>query len=225
MAGFSGGAKAIIPGVAGAGTIALNHALMLHPKARWGILHGNPLREDIERAARLLPHVFCINAIYDAGRRVAGLVAGDMVAAHRAGVHVARAIGEISARRADLVIAGAGLPETLNAFQALKLVVPASTVVKPGGAIVIAAECPEGPGELKPVSRLMFDLLTRRNLPPGVAVYLYSGFPGPLRLPSFVRRVERLDEAVDREWPKTVPRARLAIMSGADLLLPRPTGG
>jgi nickel-dependent lactate racemase len=225
MAGFSGGAKAIVPGVAGAGTIALNHALMFHPRSRWGVSDGNPLRDDLETAVRLLPRVFCLNAVYDAGGRVAGIVAGDPVEAHRAGVAIARSIGEVPARRADFVIAGAGAPETLTAFQALRLVVPASMIVKPGGTIVIAAECSEGSGEMKPVSRLIYDVMMRRNIPAGVKVYLYSSFRGNLRLPRSVRRVAGLDEVISAGWPRPDRQARLAILSGADLLIPRPAGG
>ena len=225
MAGFSGGAKSIVPGVAGAGTTALNHLLMVHPKSRWGIVDGNPVREDLERAARLLPAVFCVNAVFDGRRRVAAVVAGDLVAAHRAGVEIARSVGEVRARRAELVVAAAEHPEAMSAFHALKLVVPASKVVKPGGTVVLAAECPEGSGEMNPLSRAMFDLVTRKNLPPGARVFFYSPYPGRLKLPSFAGRVASLAEAMERRWPKDAPRARLTILEAADLLLPRPPAG
>jgi len=199
--------------------------LMFHPKARWGLVEGNPLREDLERAARLLPRVFCANVVFDGARRVSAVVAGDLVAAHRAGVSFARSVGDVGARKADLVFAAAEPPESASAFHALKLVVPASMVVKPGGAVVLAAECPEGSGEMTPLSRAMFDLVTRKNLPSGVRVFFYSPYRGRLKLPSFAGRVASLEEAGERGWPKDAPRARLAILEAADLLLPRHPAG
>jgi hypothetical protein len=221
MAGYSGGAKGIIPGVASSATIRLNHGLMFHRRSRWGVLKGNKCREDLEAGARLFPNVFLINAVYDGRKNVVGLVGGDLLAAHRAGVNRVREIGEVAAEKADIVIVSDGYPETINVFQTLKLIVPASHVVKPGGIIICAGECPEGTGEMTFLHRLIHHLITKKNMPRGVTVYLFSEAKSPARLPHFIRPIPSLEEGIRLGLRKAGKNASLTVLPGASLLLPR----
>jgi nickel-dependent lactate racemase len=79
FAGFSGGGKAVMPGLASLGTILANHSVknMDHPKATWGVTYGNPIWEEIQRAASLVPPSFLLNVALDKERQVAAVFAGD----------------------------------------------------------------------------------------------------------------------------------------------------
>jgi len=157
FAGYSGGRKSIVPGVAGIDTIRHNHRLLLpsrrgagrHPSAVPGILDGNPVHEDMLEAALLLPRVYAVQVVIGQDGRIAFAVAGDLRAAH------ARAVAEVDLRfqaplpgPADLVIAGAGgFPKDVSFYQATRTVEPILRAVRRGGRVVLAAECREGLGD------------------------------------------------------------------------------
>jgi nickel-dependent lactate racemase len=221
MAGFSGGAKGIIPGVAGLKTIGLNHILMLHPRSRLGVIEGNILREDMERTAGLLKNVFIINAVYDKHRQVVGLVGGDMIQAHREGVRLCREIGEVKVKKADIVISCDAYPETINIYQTIKLIAPAARAVKAGGIIICAGECPEGEGELSMFNRLFYWMVIRRILPKGVSIYLLSEAGKTKNFPFFLKPIASIEEGIEKGFKKIGPDASILILSGAGLLIPR----
>jgi nickel-dependent lactate racemase len=150
FAGYSGGAKAILPGCASRATLNANHAMMVRPEAAAGRLPegGNPLRADIEEGAALLGVDFILNVVVDGRHRIVGAVAGDVTAAHRRACEqvAQRGIIEIEGR-ADLVLASAGgHPKDVNFYQAQKALDNAACAVRQGGILVLAAECPEGLG-------------------------------------------------------------------------------
>jgi nickel-dependent lactate racemase len=150
FAGYSGGAKAILPGCASKATLNANHAMMVRPEAAAGRLpeQGNPLRADIEEGAALLGVDFILNVVVDGRHRIVGAVAGDVTAAHRLACELVaqRGIVEI-ASRADLVLASAGgHPKDINFYQAQKALDNAACAVRQGGILVLAAMCPEGLG-------------------------------------------------------------------------------
>jgi len=148
FAGYSGGAKAIIPGVSNAQTIRQNHRWMTEPGAVTGQLDGNPVREDIEEAGEMVGVHFILNAILNENKAIAGAVAGHPRQAHRAGCQLLDACGLVTVEHpADVVIVGAGgYPKDLNLYQAQKALDNARPIVAPGGVIVLVAECPEGAG-------------------------------------------------------------------------------
>ncbi|MEE3362084.1 MAG: nickel-dependent lactate racemase, partial [Anaerovoracaceae bacterium] len=109
FAGYSGGAKSIMPGVSTPGAIQENHRSMVDPDAYTGHLEGNPVREDIEEAAAMVGADFILNVVLDEDKRIVKAVAGDMTEAHRTGCEFldrlyAVGIGE----RADIVIVSQG---------------------------------------------------------------------------------------------------------------------
>jgi len=148
FAGFSGGAKAILPGCASRATINANHAMMAHPDARAGRVDNNPVRRDIEEGVAMLGADFMVNVVVDEAHRITAAVAGDVIAAHRVGCDMIRQRGALPIpQRADVVLAGAGgWPKDVNLYQAQKALENASYAVRPGGAIVLFAECREGFG-------------------------------------------------------------------------------
>lgn len=221
MAGFSGGAKGIIPGVAGIKTIALNHFLMVHPKSRLGVIDGNVLREDLERGASFLKNVFIINAVYDKRKQVVGLVGGDMIDAHREGVKLCREIGEVEVKKADIVVSADSYPETINIYQTIKLIAPAAKMVNQGGVIVVAGECPEGEGELTFFNRLFYGKLLKKYLPKGVSIYLLAEVKKTKNFPFFLTPVPSIEEGIERGVKKIGPDASIVILSGAGLMIPR----
>ena len=148
FAGYSGGAKAILPGCASRATISANHAMMAHPDARAGRVDNNPVRRDIEEGVAMLGADFMLNVVVDEAHRVTAAVAGDVIAAHRVGCDLIRQRGALPIpQRADVVLAGAGgWPKDVNLYQAQKALENASYAVRPGGTIVLFAECREGFG-------------------------------------------------------------------------------
>lgn len=148
FAGFSGGAKAVVPGICSYDTIRANHGMMLHESAKAGVLEGNPVREDIDEAGGMIGIDFLLNVVLDEQRRVIRAVAGDYIAAHRAGVafYDARCDLRVDAA-ADVVVASpGGKPKDINLYQAQKTLDNVAGAVRDGGVIVLVARCEEGLG-------------------------------------------------------------------------------
>lgn len=148
FAGFSGGPKAVLPGVAGIDTIlrAHDYEMVSHPGSTWLQVDGNPMYAEIERAALLTEPTFILNVTLDRAKRISGVYAGDMSAAHRAAREAVGRSALLPVERAfDVVVTGnGGYPLDLNLYQAVKGMSAAARVVRPGGAIVMAAECWDG---------------------------------------------------------------------------------
>ena len=148
FAGFSGGAKAVLPGCASSATIAANHGLMTRPGAETGRLVGNPVREDLEEGAAMLGIDFILNALVDDRHRMVAAFAGHVREAHRKGCERVVERGAVPiARCADIVLVSAGgYPLDVNMYQAQKALDNAVHAVREGGVIVWVAECREGLG-------------------------------------------------------------------------------
>jgi nickel-dependent lactate racemase len=153
MLGFSGGRKLIAPGLAAEETIKVLHSpkFMRDPRAVEGSIEENPLHRELLEIARLARHDFLVDAALARGtgqRPIAAVFAGEPVAAHRQGVElVSQVMLETLHEPVDAVITtAAGYPLDLTFYQAVKGITAASHVVKPGGKILLLAECAEGPG-------------------------------------------------------------------------------
>ena len=149
FAGYSGGAKAIMPGVSTREAIRMNHRRMISPMSAAGILEGNPVREDLEEAAAVCGADFILNVVLDEHKNIIFAAAGDMTKAHRAGCRFLdgfyrKEIGELG----DIVIVSqGGAPKDLNLYQTQKALANGERAVKQGGIIILAGACPEGLGE------------------------------------------------------------------------------
>ncbi|MCS7026731.1 MAG: nickel-dependent lactate racemase [Bryobacteraceae bacterium] len=150
MLGFSGGRKLIAPGLAAQETIKQLHSpkFMREAKAVEGSIEENPLHRELLEIASLARHDFMVDVALTRDRRIAGVFAGNPVEAHRQGVDfVRRVMLEQLAEPVDAVITtSAGYPLDLTFYQAVKGVTAASHIVKPGGAILLFAQCSEGAG-------------------------------------------------------------------------------
>lgn len=148
FAGYSGGAKAIIPGCASRKTVSANHAWMAHPDAVSGSYLGNPVRADLEEAAAMVGADFLLNVVVDAEHRIVAAVAGDGIAAHRVGCDWVAQRGKVAIpEQGDIVIVSpGGSPKDVNLYQAQKALDSAALAVRRGGTIILVAECPEGLG-------------------------------------------------------------------------------
>lgn len=147
-AGYGGGRKSVLPAVAGEETIKHNHAMLLNPNARTGVLNGNPVHEDMTEAARLAKVDFIVNTISNSRSEIVKAFAGDV---EEAFMETVKAVDEMYRvqvdRRADIVVAcPGGYPADMNLFQAYKALDNALAIVKRGGVIVLVAECAEGHG-------------------------------------------------------------------------------
>lgn len=148
FAGYSGGGKAIMPGMAGLETILGNHcaANIAHPKSTFGSTHGNPIWEEIREVARTVNATFLVNVTLNRNQEITGVFAGDLDSAHAAGVEFVRRSALVSVDDFfDIVITGnSGYPLDLNLYQAVKGLSAASRIVRRGGMICMAASCWDG---------------------------------------------------------------------------------
>jgi len=158
MAGFSGGRKLIAPGLAWQETIKTLHSprFMRDARATEGSIDENPLHQELLEIAQLAGHDFVLDVVLAEGRRVAAAFAGEPRAAHAAGIDfVRRETTQWIPRPVEAAVtSSAGYPLDLTFYQVVKGVTAASHIVKPGGIILLAAECAEGAGAAE-FSRLL----------------------------------------------------------------------
>ena len=149
FAGYSGGAKAIMPGVSTREAIQANHRMMTEETACVGNLDTNPLRQDLEEGAAICGVDFILNVVLDEHKEIIMAAAGDLKKAHRAGCAFLDTLyRKPIPRRADIVIASqGGAPKDLNLYQTQKALDNAKHAVRDGGIIILAGSCREGLGE------------------------------------------------------------------------------
>lgn len=148
FAGFSGGGKALMPGMASLETVRNNHAIRMleHPNTRWGYTAGNPLWEEVMEAAELASPLFLLNITLNRDKEVTGVFAGDLRAAHKKGCAFTKetAMAPLEESFDVVITSNSGYPLDLNIYQAVKGMSAAERVVKKGGSIIMAAECWDG---------------------------------------------------------------------------------
>ena len=159
MAGYSGGRKAICPGLASVETMKVMHGpeLMEHPKSAVGILEGNPFHREATEIALMAGVDFNLNVAIDKQRQITGVFAGDLVESHQVGAQFVEkhAKATLPAPVDAVVVSSAGYPLDTTFYQAIKGLLTAVEVVKPGGSILLVAACSEGIGS-KPFTDLLF---------------------------------------------------------------------
>ncbi len=148
FAGFSGGGKAVMPGLATLGTVQRNHNAvhMDHRNSIWGITEGNLLWEEVKEAAGFAKPSFLVNVSLNRNQEVIRSFGGDYVEAHREGCRYVREHAMAGVEKPyDIVItSNSGYPLDLNMYQAVKGMSAASLIVKEGGDIIICADCWDG---------------------------------------------------------------------------------
>lgn len=149
FAGYSGGAKAIMPGCSTREAIQSNHRMMVREEAHAGNLDSNPLRQDLEQAAAICGVDFIVNVVLDEHKQIVRAVAGDLVEAHREGCKFLDQmyLKKIDSRADIVLVSQGGAPKDLNLYQTQKALDNAKHAVKPGGTIILIGSCREGLGE------------------------------------------------------------------------------
>ncbi|RZN15757.1 MAG: nickel-dependent lactate racemase [Methanosarcinales archaeon] len=145
-AGYTGGSKALLPGVSSECSIIKNHSLMLDKTSYAGNIDG-ALRRDIDEAGKIAGIDFIYDVVLDSNKNIIYAVAGDAIKAHRNGTQMVDKLYKIPVEPADVVIVSAGgMPKDINLFQAHKALENVKNASKDGGAIILAATCEEGYG-------------------------------------------------------------------------------
>ena len=159
MAGYSGGRKAICPGLASVETMKIMHGpeLMEHPKSAVGILEGNPFHKEATEIALMAGVDFSLNVAIDHKRQITGVFAGELVESHLKGAQFVESQAKVTlpAPVDAVVVSSAGYPLDTTFYQAIKGLLTAVEIVEQGGSILLVAECSEGIGS-KPFTDLLF---------------------------------------------------------------------
>jgi nickel-dependent lactate racemase len=147
--GFTGGSKGAVIGLAATETIEHNHGLMFDPNAQVGRLLGNPVREDMNEAGRMVGIHLAIDVVLDSEKQPVSVLAGDPDAVLAEGADVCRSVyGVKIPEKFDVVVASCGgHPKDICLYQAQKGLNLASQALKPGGKILLLAACPQGVGD------------------------------------------------------------------------------
>ena len=149
FAGFSGGRKAILPGIASAVTVMANHCseFIASPCARTGILEGNPIHRDMLYAAEKAKLAFILNVVIDAQKKVVAAFAGDREEAHAEGCNYVLKMSEVKKIPSDIVITtNGGYPLDQNLYQSVKGMTAAEANAKEDGVIIMVSACNDGHG-------------------------------------------------------------------------------
>jgi lactate racemase len=242
FAGYSGGAKGIMPGVAGTDIVMSNHgaANLAHPLARWCVTDGNPVFEEMQAVAALCPPTFLLNVTLDNERRITGVFSGDLAACHAASVRQAAGQYRVPIDRPYdvVVVTNMGYPADTTLYQSVKGMSVAAEAVREGGDIVLVAGCEEGVGSPEYVSflrsgespaALLEELLASERprhdqwqvqcqamVQQKAAVHLYSRLSVEETSAAHLGYVSEVSETVSR----LAGRARAAGRDGSVLVLP-----
>ncbi len=149
FAGFSGGRKSVLPGIAGRTTVLSNHCseFIDDPHARTGVLENNPIHKDMLWAAKAAKLRFIVNVVLNEDKKVIYAVAGDPEKAHEDGVRFLSSLCAADAIDADIVLTtNGGYPLDQNMYQAVKGMTAAEATVKKGGVIIMLAQSGDGIG-------------------------------------------------------------------------------
>lgn len=156
LSGWSGGKKAVLPGIASFDCIMANHRLGLYPEEGKGLnpdvcagkMKGNPVSIDAIQAANFLKPDFILNVVLNTEQRFGKIVAGDMIKAHETGCRIVEEYFGVEIKeKADLVIISCGgYPRDINFYQSYKTLYNADGAVRKGGVVILVAECREGIG-------------------------------------------------------------------------------
>lgn len=173
FAGYSGGAKAIMPGVSTPAAIQANHRNMVLDDAKVGRLIDNPVRDDLNEAIQYCPIDFIVNVVLNEKKEIIFSVAGDYIKAHRVGCEFLDKIYKKQLQeKADIVIVSqGGAPKDINLYQTQKALANAEHAVKDGGIIILVGSCKEGFG-----SKIFEEWMTEADSPDDIIARIREKF-------------------------------------------------
>jgi nickel-dependent lactate racemase len=247
FAGFSGGPKGIMPGVAGLETVMSNHGASMigHPKAAFGITVGNPIWEEMRDIALRVGHSFLLNVALNNERQITGVFAGDLLQAHKVGIEFVRksAMQKIKAPFEIVVTTNSGYPLDLNLYQGVKGMSAAARIVQEGGTIILACECREGVPAHSPLDKLLKETASPEEVlallaTPGFVrseqwqaqiqaliqrraeVLVYSSLPPEIIRGAHLTPCSDIAAAVRERLARLGPEARVAALPQGPLTIP-----
>lgn len=242
FAAYSGGAKAVAPGICSRSTIANNHKHFLDSGAKAGKIEGNPIREEIEEIGEMVGIDFMVNAVLNSHKRVVKVVAGDVTKAHREGAeYTSNIFGVKIDKLADIVITSpGGYPKDIDLYQTHKAMENAKLAVKKGGIIIIAGECRDGLGEesfaealngkLSPfelMEELKNNFILGRHKASRIAninlnseIYLVSNLTDKIKKNLFIKSFDSLEEAFSEAIKVQGEKAKVLVIPYGSSTLP-----
>ncbi len=245
FAGFSGGRKAVLPGISSESTIRINHSpdMILHPKAKPGSLDGNPVHNDMLEAERSLGVDFSINILVEPDNRLSGVFCGHPEKSHQAAVDAwFENSRTVFSSRPEIVVTTPGSPLNMNLYQSLKPVVSLAPVMSPEGIIVLYSKCIEGIGSsdmptpfektsgpeevianLRMNYRIQMDhsLLLAKIVAQGIKIFLVSPHINPEITKSMLMTpFGTVQEALDTAWKLKGTNAKILFFPCSQRFLP-----
>jgi nickel-dependent lactate racemase len=247
FAGFSGGPKGIMPGVAGLETVMSNHGArnIGDPRATFGVTLGNPIWEEMRDIALRVGPSFLLNVSLNEQRQITGVFAGDLLAAHRVGIEFVRrsAMQRVKAPFEIVVTTNSGYPLDLNLYQGVKGMSAGARIIQERGTLILACECREGIPPASPLERLLArasgpeEMLTLLMTPGFVhpeqwqaqiqaliqrkaSVLLYSSLPDDLVRSAYLEPCHDIAQAVRQRLSELGPDARVAVLPQGPLTIP-----
>ena len=244
-AGYSGGRKSILPGVAGLETLNRHHSLPIRPyHPAFGWMKGNPFHEEAVKVVRNVGVDFILNVVKNSCGQVVAAVAGELEAAHEHGVALCEKIWQLNLPHTyDIVIVSpGGFPRDIDLHQSQKAMSAAEMVIAKEGIIVLVAECRDGIGKYadwlkqagsprEVIERFECEGFTRDHSSKAFMcaralehhrVYFYcSGIAGDELEQMFFHAVQSPQEAVDRALEAKGPDARVLVLPQAVSCVPR----
>ncbi|AFD00297.1 hypothetical protein Mtc_1545 [Methanocella conradii HZ254] len=242
FAGYTGGAKAILPGCASHDTIEANHAMMVSPKAETGRL-DSPIREEIDEVPGMMDIGFLLDVVLNSKKEIVAAVAGDVIKAHREGIKYVDRMYSVRVPKADIVITSAGgYPKDINMYQAQKAMDNCKHIVKDGGTMILVAQCPERLGNgvfarwvdeattIEAQARRMDEHFELGGHKASVIartamkcdIYLVSEIPEHIVRKMFLIPAKSPQEALDAALKKHGPNATVVVSPFGGMMLPKP---
>ncbi len=173
FAGYTGGRKSFLPGIAGYKTIEMNHKLALSPKAKALALNGNPVHEDMMDAIKTVKQeIFSIMTVLDKHHKVYATCCGHIHDSFHAAITLANEVFAAPLKeKADIVVSVVKFPQDIDLYQAQKGIDNAKLALKKGGVLILVAKCRHGIG-----GKAFADLLGSSDTPKAALDTIEKGY-------------------------------------------------
>lgn len=247
FAGFSGGRKSVFPGIIGQSNLKTNHGVHMidNPLARYGILEGNPIHEEMLGTALMTGVDFIVNVSLNSEHQITGVFSGDLVEAHKQGVKFVKDVSmqQVPSMYDIVITTNSGYPLDQNLYQSVKGMSAVEGIVKAGGAIIIASECSDGvgsdefchilgsrdtPAELMEMihnpdfymdAQWQVQILAR--ILSNFQVYLYSdGISEDVAKKCHLVPITSIEETIEKLQKRFGPGAKIAVMPEGPMAIP-----
>lgn len=247
FAGFSGGPKGIMPGLAGLETVMSNHGekMIGNPKSTFGVTEGNPIWEEMRDIALRVGKSFLLNVTLNEKRQITGVFAGDLLAAHKVGFEFVRgsAMQRVKSPFEIVVTTNSGYPLDQNLYQGVKGMSAGARIIQQNGTLILACECREGVPAKSPLDLLLRsasspeEILTLLATPGFVrpeqwqaqiqaliqrraSVLVYSALSDEIIRTAHLTPCHDIAAAVNERLAKLGPDARVAVLPQGPLTIP-----